>query len=282
MLASATSRRIAQLVVVALVLGTSIAFGQVAIAQPASGPSSVRLAHLSPDTPEVDIYVTAPGSEEEELVLPDVGYAQASDYFPLAPGFYSFVMRPAGAPASDPGVLTLSAEVEAGQAYTFAALGRRSDLQRSILIDSLEPPPAGEANVRLIQAAAGLPRADVSAVDGPVVAAGVQFTASTEYASVPAGPWTLQVSATGEEEALTETEAVLAAGSVVSLVLVDSPDGGVELSSLVDAGGTPVAMPVGAVPTGGAGSAGAGWGWWVPVLLLGIGLLARRHRDAPA
>lgn len=278
---SPTFHRGPQLAVAALVLGTLMALAPAVEAQAPGEPSSVRLAHLSPDTPEVDIYVTAPESEDEELVLANVAYAQASDYFPLDPGFYSFVMRPAGAAASEPGVLTLSAEVEAGQAYTFAALGRSSDLQNTILVDSLEPPAAGRTNVRFIQAAASLPTADVSAVDGPDVATGVRFTASTEYASVPAGAWTLQVSASGEEEPVAQSEAVLAAGTVVSLFLVDAPGGGVELSSLVDAGGTAV-TPEGPIPTGGAGPRGAGWAWWLPVVAIGVALLAAPRRRLPA
>lgn len=275
------SPRVVRFAAVALLLVTALLVGPAGGAQaqePATGQPVVRLAHLSPDTPEVDIYVTLPDSQEEELVLADVAYAQASDYYTVDPGFYEFVMRPAGAAPTAAGVLTLSAEVETGRAYTFAALGSNADLQRTILIDSLEPPPDGQTKVRFIQAASGLERADITAVGGPVVASSVAFASSTDYAAVPAGSWTLQVAETGKDEVVTETDADLQSGDVVSLVLADAPDGGVELTTLVDAAGAQV-IPVGPIPTGGDGPEPAGQGWWAAALVAaGVWLLAPLRR----
>ena len=45
----------------------------------------VRLAHLSPDTPAVDVYLAAPDSTKPR-VFPGVGYGVVSDYLELAPG----------------------------------------------------------------------------------------------------------------------------------------------------------------------------------------------------
>lgn len=251
------ARRHRQGLLAAAVVGLLTALAGPAAAQPAPERAAIRVAHLSPDTPPVDVYLTPPGGTAEELVLSDVGYAQASAYADVEPGGYAFVMRPAGSAPDTPGVLTLSADVAPGQAYTFAALGRNAAIQRAVLVDSLEPPPAGQARVRLIQAAADLPLADVAAVDGPVVASGVPFATATDYAAVPGGTWTLRVSASGDPQTVTETRAEIAAGTVVSLVLVDAPAGGVELTTLVDAG-APAVVPEGSVPAGGGLPAAAG------------------------
>ena len=58
----------------------------------------MRLAHLSPDTPAVDLYLSAPGAVEPR-VFPGIGYGVVSAYLPLPAGRYAVAMRGAGAPA---------------------------------------------------------------------------------------------------------------------------------------------------------------------------------------
>ena len=89
----------------ALLLATALATAAVPVpANAATGADTVgyvRLAHLSPDTPAVDVYLAAPGAAKPQ-VFPGVGYGVVSDYLELAPGRYAVAMREAGAPASDP------------------------------------------------------------------------------------------------------------------------------------------------------------------------------------
>jgi hypothetical protein len=65
----------------------------------AEGPAYLRLAHLSPDTPTVDVYVDSAADPSRSFVVPGVGYGVVSQYQPLAPDSYVISMRPAGAPA---------------------------------------------------------------------------------------------------------------------------------------------------------------------------------------
>jgi hypothetical protein len=70
-------------------------------AAPAEGqPAYLRLAHLSPDTPTVDVYVDSAADPSRSFVVPGVGYGVVSQYQPLAPDSYVISMRAAGAPAS--------------------------------------------------------------------------------------------------------------------------------------------------------------------------------------
>src|SRR5262245_28782637 len=59
----------------------------------------VRLAHLSPDTPAVDVYLAKIGdSSFAPQVFPHVGYGVMSSYLPLPTGTYAVSMRQQGAP----------------------------------------------------------------------------------------------------------------------------------------------------------------------------------------
>src|SRR5262247_1651830 len=78
----------------------------------AAGPVGyVRLAHLSPDTPDVDVYLSTVGSTAAPKVFPGVGYGVVSIYLTVPIGTYAVAMRAAGAPATDPPVLTTNVTV---------------------------------------------------------------------------------------------------------------------------------------------------------------------------
>ena len=146
----------------------------------------VRMAHFSPDAPQTDVYITGfDGSQH--LVLPGLGYGQVSEYLPLEAGDYTFSMRPAGASIDTTAVVTSSAHIEADAAYTFEALGQLSSISSTVLDDDLSSPPAGQASVRVIQAASSSPHVDVNLQTGPVLATQAAFASATGYAAVPAG-----------------------------------------------------------------------------------------------
>ena len=71
----------------------------VALAAQPEGPAYLRLAHLSPDTPSVDVYVDSAADPSRSFVVPGVGYGVVSQYQPLPPDNYVISMRPAGAAA---------------------------------------------------------------------------------------------------------------------------------------------------------------------------------------
>ena len=116
-----------------------------------AGTGWVRLAHLSPNTPAVDVYLYSFGDPSAELVLHHVGYGVVSPYEALAAGEYTVAMRAAGAAATTKPVLSASLTVAPGGAYTVAGLGPESGLRLEVLQDQLTTPP-GKALVRVIQA----------------------------------------------------------------------------------------------------------------------------------
>ncbi len=92
-----------------------------------SGTAWIRLAHLSPNTPAVDVYLYSYGDPAARVVLHHVGYGEISPYLAVAGGDYSVAMRGAGASPTSPPVLSASLRVAAGPPPTPrwpSALGR--------------------------------------------------------------------------------------------------------------------------------------------------------------
>ena len=226
----------------------------------------VRLAHLSPNTPAVDVYLYSFGDPSAELVLHHVSYGVVSPYEPLAAGEYTVAMRAAGAAATTKPVLSASLTVAPGGAYTVAGLGPESGLRLQVLQDQLTAPP-GKAVVRFIQASLQQHEVTVSWSGKPTVT-NLAFGSVSSYQTVSPATATLHVA--GESESADSTIA-LAAGTVHTVVVLDGSKGLV-LDNLVDAAGSD------AVPAGGAATGFGGTAPKVPsplpwLYLIGTGLL---------
>lgn len=247
-------RRVLALVgIIALLTAFGLASAPGARAATVPGDAWVRAAHLVPGLAGMDVVVRgAAGTAPVELAANAV-YGDVAPYQRLAPGTYSAELRPAGAPADSAPVLSGTFDAEAGKAYTLAGLGSLDSPRLATLQDDLTPPPAGDVRVRVLPAAGGAAQVTVAAQNGPVIADGAVFGQPTAYADVPAGSWTLDVSAAGLPSATTAVD--LAAGGVYTVVVVD--DGGtLDVRAVTDAAGM-AAMPVGGAQTGGGGTAQA-------------------------
>ena len=273
-----------------LAVGIAVA-GLMGAASPASAqePAWIRLAHLSPTTPPMDVYVAPAAGGEESVVLPHIGYGAVSGYVDLPPGTYVFPWRAAGSPATDPGLLTLSAELEAGAAYTVAGVGQGGEVRSVLINDDLTPPAQDEVRVRFINADSSSGPVDLALVGGPVLVDDADFATVTEYGSIPSGTQTIEV-VTAEAPEGAEMTVDLAAGSVNTLLLLqtDSPVGDLSavldapgmsmisetsvMSSLQDAVGSSAMPAVGAVQAGAGGTAAEPTTSFVP--LAGLAALA--------
>ena len=240
-----------------------------------ASPSYVRLAHLSPDTPKVDVYMTSYTRPDWKCLLKGVGYGAVSLYQRVQPDRYAVSMRPAGAPASSPPVLSTNVDAAAGKAYTVAGVGPYAALGLTVLNDDLALPGSGKARVRVINGSARSKTVSVTVQDGPSVTDGVAFAKTTPYSAVSAGKWTLQVASTSQPDMETTSAVDLSAGDVYSLVVLDAGDGGLTLATHPDAVSAAV-TPSGSIETGGGGTAGPHLPLWLPagVGAVGIALLA--------
>ena len=258
-------RRAIWLAVLPLLLLGVPAAASASVASTATG--WVRLAHLSPNTPAVDVYLYSFGNPSAWLVLHHVGYGDVSPYEPLAPGDYSVAMRAAGAPATAKPVLSASLTVAPGDAYTVAGIGPESGLRLQVFDDRLTTPP-GQALVRLIQASL---RQHVVTVTfgGHLLASNLAFASVSPYQAVAAATATVRVTGNGTD---VTASVPLAAGTVHTLVVLDGAKGLI-IDNLLDAAGSG-AMPAGGPATGLGGTAPHGPPSPLPWLaVIGAGLL---------
>jgi hypothetical protein len=213
-----------------------------------SGNGYVRLAHLSPNTPAVDVYLYSFGDSTAQLVLQHVAYGTVSPFEQLAAGEYTVAMRLAGAAASTQPVLSTTVSVAAGDAYTVAGMGPASGLRLEVFNDPLTTPP-GAALVQVIEAS--LQQNSVTVTAGSTkLASALPFGQATAFVAAPAGTWTVRV--TGPSETASE-QVNLGAGTVQTLVVLDGQNG-LTIDPLLDAAGSAVA-PAGGVQTGLGGTA---------------------------
>ena len=241
----------------------------------------VRLAHLSPDTPPVDVYLYPYGGKTAQIVLKHVAYGTLSPYQSLAPGDYLVAMRGAGAGATTDPVISTQVDVKAGEAYTVAGLGAESALTLQVLDDKLDA-PAGKASVRVIEASLRSPSVSISA-GGDTVATNLHFPAVTGYQTLDAGPCDLRVAT---QTAAATTQVDFSADSTYTLAVLDGSGASPKVLNLSDAAGTST-LPKGGVNTGLGGTAdqSSGGGWpvrqtvWGLLLAAGVGtaLLAGRR-----
>jgi hypothetical protein len=246
---------------------TTAAVGLAPAATADRAVAMIRGGHFSPDTPGVDVYLTAFHGGTTKLWLSSVGYGDVSAYQGLTPGQYAVSMRPHGAAASSPAALSWTLDARGGAAYTACAVGMNADLQGIVLDDNLSMTPTGKARVRVIQAASSTHDARVALSGGPTLAASVAFAATTKYSTVPAGRHTVVVTANDKAGLRTSADVDFKADTVHTIVVLDRKSGGITVHTLDDATGA-TAPPGGAVPAGGGGTAGSAGGW------PGVGLLA--------
>jgi hypothetical protein len=217
----------------------------------------VRFAHLSPDTPAVDVALaplppddgpplTDPGPD----VATDLRYGDVSAYAPVSPGSYAVSLRAAGTPRSTPPRLTARIDVPAGAARTVALTGLFADLSLHALADDLSAPPAGAARVRVLAGASSVPSLNLRLDGGPALATSLRFGDRSDPVDVPAGPARVRVGGAAP------LPIDLRPGSVDTLLVLDAPGGDQTLRVVQDAAG-PAITPVGAVEAGGGGTAGA-------------------------
>jgi hypothetical protein len=232
-----------------------------------SGTGWIRLAHLSPNTPAVDVYLYSFGNSNAEIVLHHVAYGTVSPYEAVSAGDYSVAMRASGASPSSQPVLSTSVTIQAGHAYTVAGMGPESGLRLAVLNDDLST-PSGKSLVRVIEASLKDQSVSVS-FGSQVLSSKLAFGTASSYFTVTPGTETVKVTANGGDANSTVT---LAAGTVHTLVVLDGANG-LEIVNLEDAAGAGD-VPAGAAATGFGGTAPHGPSSPVPwLVVIGAGSL---------
>ena len=158
------------------------------------GVARIRVVHLSPDAPKVDVFVKGGGKVASKL-----RYRRQSGYLDVPAGSYTFVVRPSGG-KHRPTVIRLDATLEAGKVYSAWALGsakRHHGLSlRGIATEDVLPDAFARTQVRVLHASPDAPAVNVW-VNGaraiPGLAFGHAAPANGSYLRLPSGPTQLQI-----------------------------------------------------------------------------------------
>lgn len=243
----------------------------------------IRLAHLSPNTPAVDVYLYSFGNPRAKVVLHHVAYGTVASYMSVAAGEYTVAMRLAGARPGSAPVLSTTVHVQADKAYTVAGMGPAKGIRLQILRDRLMA-PRGRILVRVIQAS--LLQHQVTVTAGKrMLANKLAFGKLSSYRVANPGTWTFR--AVGESEH-TSRAIKLVPNCVHTIVILDNK-GHLMIDDLLDSAGS-MAMPMGSVDAGLGGTAqhpGSSPTLWLVIagagslLTLAAGLAVRRGRHRP-
>jgi hypothetical protein len=246
-------RYLARLAAIPLLLGGFAAVFAAASPTASAAPLAaqdgwVRIAHLSPEAPAMDMYLYPFGDPAHPTVLKDVGYGDVSAYMALGPGQYTVAMRGFDAPATSRPALVSSFMVNAKTAYTVAALGPDPGLRVEVLQDQMTG-ARGKTLVRVVQASLKEDNVTVS-YGSKLLAKQLTFSSVTPYTAVSPGVHTVTFAASGEHTAMSLG---LTADTVHTIVVLDGPSG-LKADELTDAVGT-ADMPKGGAATGFGGTA---------------------------
>jgi hypothetical protein len=245
---SAVTGLIAALVALVTAVAPAVSASASTSSPVAANVGWVRCAHLSPNTPAVDVYMYAFGSTANPVILHHVSYGNVSDYMSVKAGQYTVAMRAAGAAASSAPVLSTSFSVTAGKSYTVAGVGPASGLRLQVFNDDLTA-PAGKTLVRVIQASLKEHQVTVS-YGSDVLASKLAFGSATSYKSLASGTGTVKFTSSGAD---TSAPVELEADTVHTIVVLDGSNG-LKVDNLTDAAGSQVAASGGAA-TGFGGTA---------------------------
>ena len=205
-------------------LGATALLAVLAMPVAAQDEAFVRVVHASPDAPNVDVWV------DGETVLTDVPFTAVSDYLTLPAGTYNVQVTATG--STDP-VIDADLTLEAGTSYTVAATGVLADITATLLVDD-RAPAAGQAKLRVFHASPSAPaEVDVAVTDGPILVEALAYPEATDYLTVDAGTYPLEIRSAGEEAAALSLEATLEAGQNYTAIAMDDPDSEVPVQVIV-------------------------------------------------
>jgi Domain of unknown function (DUF4397) len=183
------------------------------------GTALVRVAHLSPNTPKVDIWLDG----KVVPALTNVPFKTVSGYLSIPAGKHDVAVYAAGTTTNPPiDVKGLTLE---DKAYTVAAVGLLGGsgaqaLKPAVFVDDLTS-KAGKARVRVIHASPDAPAVDIAVQGGAVVVPNLSFPAATGYLELDAGAYPLEVRAAGMTAAVFKfSTPALEAGKVYTVFAV--------------------------------------------------------------
>lgn len=184
--------------------------------------ASLRVLHLSPDAPAVDVIVN---DDENTRPVTNLEFPDGTEFAELTAGEYDFDVVPTGGALADSVLEIDDLVLESGKYYTAVAYGPAESIAALALVDDPEGLAAGNIRVRAIHAADGVGEVDIWNIpakgDPTPLYTDLEYGEAGDALDVPAGTYTLGIDINNDEtpDATFELPA-LSAGAVVNLYAV--------------------------------------------------------------
>ena len=194
--------------------------------------ASIRVLHASPDAPNVDVLV------DNQVVLSDVSYKQASDFLSVLVGTRNVKVNAAGTSTT---VIDADLTLAFDSFTTIIATNFLAQIEPLVLPDENTPPSGNFLHIRVVHSAPSAPPVDVyvTAPGADINAAtptlsNVAFTEFSDFLEIPEGDYQIRVTAVGAKAPVFDSGTVtLDAGSIFSAVAVDATGGASPISLVV-------------------------------------------------
>lgn len=234
----------------------------------AENDAMVRIVHASPDAPAVDVVV------DGKTVVEGAEFKAATDYMMVPAGDHKVEIFAAGTVADREPVISADLTVEAGMAYTAAAINKLDSLELKVLNDD-NMVTEGKAKVRVVHFSPDAPAVDAAVKGGDVLFPGAEFKGVTDYIEVDPGSYDLEVRGAGTEDVVLDLAGTeLKANAAYTVIAVGFAGGEPALEALVLA--DPAMMPSEMPKTGMGGTSSADTTNYLPIAavsILGLGAL---------
>ena len=159
----------------------------------AADTAMVRVLHASPDAPAVDVYV----DDTIVAALTNVPFGTISGYLEIPAGDHNVKVYATGTTTNP--VIDADVTVATGAKYTIAATGAVASITAQVLQDQPSP-DCDTASVRVVHFSADAPAVDVAtagADPADAVEKNLEYPDATDYISLPAGSYDLEVRLAG-------------------------------------------------------------------------------------
>jgi hypothetical protein len=179
---------------------------------PAAKIAQLRVAHASPNAPNVDVYV------DGKRVFANARFSDITRYASLVSGTHHVQVFAAGADPRGKAVIDATLSLHGRQSYTVAAVGALASIRPLVLTDRNRAPMSGMARVGFVHAAPNAGAVDIAVANGPVIFSHIAFNTASKYVSVKAGTYNLVVRPAGSKTVVLRLPNVrLASGAVYSV-----------------------------------------------------------------
>ena len=158
-----------------------------------AGDACLNIIHASPDAPAVDVYV------DGEMALGDLAFGETSGWVAMPAGEHQIQVTAVGAEL-ETAVIDADVTLEEGAAYEVAATGLLAEIEPQVYqvnLSEIGSEDEPKARVRVVHASPDAPAVDVAVKGGDVLIEDLAFPDVSNYLSVPATSYDLEVRPTG-------------------------------------------------------------------------------------